>query len=206
MMNIQSHEPSHVLQTERLTLRRFTPDDVPLLHDLANDPAVMHYINGGKPVSRAEIEDELLGSILPQYERWHQYGKWAVHETRSGEFLGYLALRPYGNAPTDEPELGWRLHRAAWGKGYATEGARALIDRAFGELGARVVRAETMSVNTRSRRVMEKAGMRHVRTFFAQWDEVIEGTEQGDVVYAITRAEWQAQRAAHRIEETSGDG
>ena len=86
--------------------------------------------------------------------------------------------------------------RAAWGRGYATEGSRALIDRAFAALGARRVVASTMAVNTASRRVMEHCGMRLVRTFRAEWTDVIPGGELGDVEYAITREEWAAARDA----------
>lgn len=93
----------------------------------------------------------------------------------------------------DEPELGYRLRKGAWGKGYATEGSRALIDKAFTELGATRVFAETMVVNTASRRVMEKAGLRLVRTFHADWPVRIPGDEHGDVEYAIPREEWQGQ-------------
>ena len=87
-------------------------------------------------------------------------------------------------------ELGYRLHRSAWGKGYATEGSRALVDLAFRELGADLVIADTMAVNTASRRVMEKSGLRYVRTFHADWPVSIPGDEHGDVEYAITRDEW----------------
>src|SRR5919201_1934209 len=90
-------------------------------------------------------------------------------------------------------ELGYRLPRSAWGKGYATEGSRALVDKAFHELGAQRVRAETMTVNTASRRVMEKAGLNYVRTFHLEWPEEIEGTAEGDVEYAITRHEWSTE-------------
>ncbi|HEX4816952.1 MAG TPA: GNAT family N-acetyltransferase, partial [Nonomuraea sp.] len=104
--------------------------------------------------------------------------------------------RPAAGGPADEPELGYRLHRRAWGKGYATEGSRALIDKAFGELGARRVFAQTMAVNLRSRRVMEKCGLRHVRTFFADWPEVIDGSEHGEVEYELLRADWRSRRRA----------
>lgn len=76
------------------------------------------------------------------------------------------------------------------GSGYATEGARALVGKAFTELGTERVTANTMAVNTGSRRVMEKAGLTFVRTYFEDWPEAIEGSEQGDVEYALTREEW----------------
>lgn len=92
----------------------------------------------------------------------------------------------------DEAELGYRLRRAAWERGFATEGGRALIDRAFARQGVERVRAQTMAVNVRSRRVMEKLGMRHVRTFHEHFDDPLPGTGHGEVEYAMTRAEWLA--------------
>ena len=92
----------------------------------------------------------------------------------------------------DEPELGFRIVRAAWGRGLATEGSRALIRQAFERLGARRVVAETMVVHAASRRVMEKAGMRLARTFHQPWPDPIPGDEHGDVEYAIDREAWAA--------------
>ena len=90
-----------------------------------------------------------------------------------------------------EVEVGYRLVRSAWGKGYATEGSRALIERGFTSLGVRRVVASTMVVNIASRRVLEKAGMRLVRTFHQPWPYPIEGDEHGDVEYALLRSEWE---------------
>jgi len=95
-------------------------------------------------------------------------------------------------SPVDEPELGYRLVASAWGNGYATEGARALIDKGFeSPLVSRVV-AETMAAHGASRRVMEKAGLRYVRSFSTEWPVGIPGDELGEVEYAVTRAEWMA--------------
>jgi RimJ/RimL family protein N-acetyltransferase len=89
-----------------------------------------------------------------------------------------------------ELEIGWRFHRAAWGRGYATEGAAALLHHAFAALGAETVFATTMAVNTPSRRVMERLGMRYLRTFTEHHDDPLPGTEHGEVEYRITRDEW----------------
>jgi RimJ/RimL family protein N-acetyltransferase len=182
------------LETERLILRRFTADDEDLLFELDNDPDVMLYINGGAPVPREEIVDETLPAFLGYYDRFDGYGFWAVIEKDSGRFLGWFHFRPGEGAGPLEPELGYRLHRFAWNKGYGSEGARALIDRGFTEFGVERVYAGTMVVNTGSRRVMEKAGMREIRIFHADWPVRIPGDEHGDVEYAITRAEWEADR------------
>jgi RimJ/RimL family protein N-acetyltransferase len=197
-----SHEAVHVfLETERLVLRRFTPDDEDLLFELDNDPHVTLYINNGAPVPREEIVDDILPAFLSYYDRFDGYGFWAVVEKGSGEkhagrFLGWFHFRPRpGDGPL-EPELGYRLHRFAWGHGYATEGSRALIDKGFIELGVERVHAHAMSANTGSWRVMEKSGMRLVRRFHADWPVHIPGDEEGDVEYEITREGWEAQRHA----------
>ena len=122
-------------------------------------------------------------------------------EKSSGTFLGWFHLRPRGGGPEDEPELGYRLKASAWGCGYATEGSLALIDRAFAELGARRVYAQAMAVHRASRRVMEKAGLRFVRAFVADWPVLIEGDEHG-VEYAVTRQEWASARP--EVKESPG--
>ena len=181
------------LETERLVLRRFTEDDVDNLVELDSDPRVMHFINGGRPTPRREIETDILPAFLGYYERFAGYGFWAAIEKSSGQFLGWFHFRPPKAAPPDEVELGYRLHRSAWGKGYATEGSRALIDKGFAELGVERVVAFTMVVNVASRRVMEKAGLRFVRVFHQPWPDYIEGEEEGDVEYALLRSEWEQQ-------------
>jgi RimJ/RimL family protein N-acetyltransferase len=184
---------SHVfLETERLILRRFTRADADVLFALDDDPEVMRYINGGLPASLEEIERDDLPHFLRQYDALPGWGFWAAIERSTGAFLGWFHLRPNKGAPDDEPDLGYRLHRSAWGRGYATEGSRALIDKAFRELGARRVVANTMVVNNASWRVMEKSGMRRVRLFHADWPVKIDGDEHGDVEYAVTREEWLA--------------
>lgn len=183
-----------VLATERMVLRRFTADDVDLLVELDSDPAVMRFITGGRASSRAEIQDEVLPCWLGHYATYPGYGFFAAHERADGAFLGWFHLRPGDGAPPDEPELGYRLRRSAWGRGYGTEGSRALVERAFAELGAQRVVAQCMVVNAASQRVMEKAGLRLVRQFHQPWPDAIEGDEHGDVEYALTRAEWEAAR------------
>ena len=182
------------LETERLVLRRFTEDDVDHLVELDGDPAVMHFITGGRPTPRREIETDVLPAFLGYYERFAGYGFWAAIEKSTGRFIGWFHFRPANDSPPDEVELGYRLRRAAWGKGYATEGSRALIDKGFAELGAERIVAFTMVVNAASRRVLEKAGMRLVRTFHQPWPDRIEGEEQGDAEYAVLRSEWEEAR------------
>lgn len=179
------------LETERLALRPFTEDDGDNLFDLYRDPEVMHYLNGGKPTPRAVIENEILPRFLWYYAHLAGFGFWAAIEKSSGQFLGWFHFRSPEGSPPDEVELGYRLHKAMWGKGYGTEGSRALIRKGFTELGVQRVIASTMAVNVRSRRVMEKAGLKLVRTFHQEWPDAIAGAEYGEVEYALDRADWE---------------
>jgi RimJ/RimL family protein N-acetyltransferase len=181
------------LETERLLLRRFTESDVGNLYDLDGDPEVMRFINGGKPVPRDVIREETLPRFLRAYERFEGFGVWAAIERSTGEFVGWFEFYPRKDVVPEEVELGYRLRRSAWGKGYATEGSRALIHKGFTELDVQRVVAETMAVNSASRRVMEKAGLTYVRTFHQEWPERIEGDEHGDVEYALTKVDWGRQ-------------
>lgn len=182
------------LETERLLLRQFTADDVDLLVELDSDPEVVHFITGGEPTAREYVETELIPAYLDYYRRTPGFGFWAAVEKSTGDFLGWFHFRPGEGHPADEPELGYRLRRSAWGKGYAAEGSQALIDRGFTDLGVRRVLAEAMAVHTASRRVMAKCGLQLLRTFHQDWPYPIPGDEQGDVEYGITRAEWSRRR------------
>jgi RimJ/RimL family protein N-acetyltransferase len=179
------------LETERLLLRQFDLQDSDLLVELDGDPRVMRYITGGTPTSRDEVEGEVLPAFLDYYRRFPAYGFWAAIEKSTGEFLGWFHYRPAPDAPLNEPELGYRLRFEVWGKGYATEGCRALIAKGFSAFEVQRVVASTMAVNAASRRVMEKSGMRFVRAFVADWPVSIPGGEHGDVEYAICRSEWE---------------
>lgn len=187
-----------ILRTERLVLRRFEPSDGDDLATLLCDPEVMRFI-ALPVVPRSEVEDRELPAILAEYERYDDYGYWAA-VTDAGEFIGRFGLHPAVPA-TDHPELwthgspdetsvvslGYRLRRPAWGAGYATEGAAALVDRAFTELGATQMCATTMAVNSGSRRVLEKLGFRHTATVHLNWPDPLPGNEYGDVIYRLDR-------------------
>lgn len=189
------------LETERLVLRRFTEADVDNLFELDSDPQVMRFLTGGKPTPRDVIEHEILPRFLHYYKRFEEFGFWAAIEKSTGQFLGWFEFRPLEGGGLDDVELGYRLRKFAWGKGYATEGSRALIRKGFTELGVQCVVAETMAVNTASRRVMEKAGLQPVRTFHRSWPEPIEGAEQGEVEYALRKSDWERQQEAARREQ-----
>jgi RimJ/RimL family protein N-acetyltransferase len=193
------------LETERLALRRFTTADAENLFLLDSDPAVMRYLSGGKPTPRHMIEQEVLPRFLRSYERYEGFGVFAAVLKATGEFLGWFGFKPDKDGGADEISLGYRLRQAAWGKGYATEGARALISKGFVELGVRRVYATTYEENLASRRVMEKVGMKLVRTYRMTPAELLaeptfditagEPWDGDDVEYALERVAWEQQQA-----------
>ena len=181
------------LQTDRLLLRRFTMADADNLEELDADPEVMRFVSGGVPTSREEIENEFLPAFLGYYQRYQGYGFWAAIERSTGDFLGWFHFRPRPGTAPDEPELGYRLRQSAWGKGYATEGSRALIRKGFTEHNVRRVTAEAMAQNAASRRVMEKSGLTLVRTFRHPWPDPAVAAEVEVVQYALHKSDWQQQ-------------
>ena len=192
-----------LLETKRLVLRRFTAADAQHLFDLDNDPEVMRFINGGVPTPLAVIENQILPVFLDHDEGAPAYGFWAADEQSSGDFLGWFVFRPRGDDATDV-EIGYRLRRAAWGAGYATEGARALIDEGFAKYGVKRVTATTYSANQASRRVMEKLGMTFLRSFRMTADDLSSSDtsfhtaehvwDGDDVEYCLEKADWVRMR------------
>ena len=199
------------LETERMVLRRFTAADVDHLVDLDSDPEVMRFLTGGRPTPREVIKHDILPTFLRSYEPVSGLGVFAAIEKDSGEFLGWFGFRPKDAGDPNEITLGYRLRQAVWGRGYATEGARALIRKGFTELGVQRVVATTYQDNLASRRVMEKAGLRLVRTYRMTVAELVanDTTSQSlsaelwdgdDVEYGLLKADWEQQ------EEASGGG
>ena len=185
-----------ILETSRLALRQFTEDDADNLFNLNSDPEVMRYLTGGRPIPREEIRDQIIPFHLGVYDRLDRLGTWAAESTATGEFLGWFHFRPgHGSDDITNIELGYRLRRSSWNKGYATEGSRALVSMGFTDLGVERVFALTMTVNTASRHVLEKCGLTLVRTAPYEGAYVIEGAERGEVEYALTKPEWEARTA-----------
>ena len=184
---------SDYLESERLVLRQFTAQDADLLIELDSDPAVMRFLTGGEPsMSEDVVRDQVIPGLLAAYDRWDgRFGLFAAHEKGTDAFIGWFCLRPQRSGPLDEVELGYRLRRDAWGKGYATEGSTALVDKGFSELGVRTVWGETMALNVSSQRVMEKVGMSVVESIPTPEDMLgVEGSERGGFRFEITREQW----------------
>jgi RimJ/RimL family protein N-acetyltransferase len=175
--------------TRHIVFRRVRPGDAELFDALDRDPGVLRFI-AARPPSLRRQRLETQGHVRG-YQHHPLHGRF-IAESRDGEFLGWFALMALQRP--EVPQLGYRLRPRFWGQGLATEGSTALIDYAFESIKAIAVEAETMFVNTASRRVMAKCGMSFVRTFPWRFDDRIPGTEQGEVLYRITREDWFNRR------------
>jgi RimJ/RimL family protein N-acetyltransferase len=150
---------THSLTTERLLLRRWRESDRLPFQRLNADPRVMEFMPG---LLSSTASDELVDRIDGHFEQ-HGFGPFAAELREDGTFLGYIGLY----TPTFEAEfmpaveIAWRLNADYWGRGLATEGARAVARHAFAELGLASLVSFTIPENQRSRRVMEKLGMVH---------------------------------------------
>lgn len=147
-----------IIETNRLVLRTFTPEDAPLIYELNLDPDVIRYT--GDPIKDIRQAKEVLEqTILPQYALYN-HGRWAVHTKPGLEFIGWCGLkkRPERN----EIDLGYRFLKRAWGKGYATEAAYACIKYGFEKLNLQRIVGRAMPQNTASLKVLEKCDMQYV--------------------------------------------
>ncbi|MFF1873054.1 GNAT family N-acetyltransferase [Kitasatospora herbaricolor] len=147
------------LRTPRLVLRSWRPSDMGPFAALNADPEVMARLPA--PLDRA-ASDALAGRIRAAIER-DGWGWWAVELASTGSFIGFTGLSrtTFEAAFTPAVEVGWRLARAAWGHGYATEAAGAAVGFGFEVLGLREIVSFTVPGNLPSRAVMERLGMTH---------------------------------------------
>jgi RimJ/RimL family protein N-acetyltransferase len=147
------------LRTERLWMRRWRPEDREPFAALNADPRVVEFLPG--PLTRAE-SDERAARIEAHFQEYG-YGLWAVEVVGVAPFVGFVGLAvPRFDSPFMPcVEIGWRLAAEHWGRGHATEGARAALDFGFQRLSLDEIVSYTVPDNVRSRRVMEKIGMTH---------------------------------------------
>ena len=175
------------LETARLRLRMFRPDDLDALSGITRDPEVMRYIGPGEPLTRDET-DLNMQSIIKAFRR-RGFGRWAVVKKDAGALVGYCGLS-LGHEDVGV-ELAYLFARTEWNKGLATEAASACMRYGFEHLGRDSIAALTRHENTRSRRVMERLGMRYQR----------EGNYYGYncVWYSIKRDEWRADDSMYLV-------
>ena len=147
------------VKTERLILRRWRDSDRLPFQQMNADLRVMEFM----PARLSSAESDALADRIEQHFEDHGFGLFAVDLVETGSFIGYIGLYvPKFHAHfTPAVEIGWRLAFDYWGKGLATEGARAALYYGFNTLGLEQIVSFTVPANLRSRRVMEKLGMTH---------------------------------------------
>jgi RimJ/RimL family protein N-acetyltransferase len=164
--------------TSRLVLTRFVADDLPDLLVMHQDPRVMATLGG------ALDPEEIARRHQRHLDFWqqHGYGWWAARTRTDGRFVGRGGLRRFVIAGRDEVELAYGLMPEFWGQGLAGELAAASVQAGFEALGVDDIACMTEPTNTRSRRVMEKAGFRYERD--------VEHAGLPHVLYRLRRADW----------------
>lgn len=151
---------SVVLETDRLVLRRWTVDDIGAAFAILGDPEVTRYLGeSGEPFPDLAQTRAWLERIQGKYAEWGDYGSWAAAEKATGEVIGGGGLLPLEGGP--DVEVFYHFRADCWGRGFATELTRALIEYAFDRLDLSRVVGVAYPANTASLRVMEKAGMTH---------------------------------------------
>lgn len=174
--------------TEHLTFRSVTMTDAQILHELNHAPGVMQYLERVPPPIEY-LRTKTIPERMSMSQEHPGYGMWIASFKQTGEFVGRFGLRP--NSPNDgDAEIGYRILPNYWGQGLGSEGAREVLRYALEDLQAERFVAITMAVNSRSRAVMERIGLTYIRTFYVEFEDPLPGTEQGEVEYAMTRAEW----------------
>lgn len=151
------------LTTSRLGLRNWLSSDLDPMAELCQDEEVMRFFPN--KISRAEIV-EYIQRMQQHFEK-QGYCYFATDRLDTGEFIGFIGLawQDYEAPVRPFTDIGWRLRRSAWGQGFATEGAKACLDFAFGKLKLQEVYAVAPVINLPSIRVMQKIGMEQVATF-----------------------------------------
>lgn len=165
-----------ILETPRLYLREMTPDDAESAYLLNLDPEVIQY-TGDDPFESIEEARE----FLEKYESYQKYGfgRWAVILKETDEYLGWCGLKY--TPESDEFDIGYRLMKKFWGKGYATEAAEACLKLGFEQFNMKTIVGRVMPANSVSIRVLEKIGLTYLE------NRVSEGTEE--VIYVKHKLE-----------------
>ncbi len=189
------------LESPRLRLRCWRDEDRASFAALNADPTVMEHF----PSTLSRAESDALVDRIENGLAERGWGLWAVEVRNTGSFIGFVGLNPATfDAPfTPAVEVGWRLASGHWGRGYATEGARAALDYGFAELGLEEMVSFTTVANLRSRRVMERLGMRHNPADDFENPTVPEGHPiRPHALYRLDRESWK--RNAQSFTRRSG--
>lgn len=178
-----------MIRTERLLLRRFRDSDREPFANMNADPAVMEHMQGA--LSR-DASDAFIDRIERHWDD-HGWGLWAVEVPGEAPFIGYVGLWPADYVENGMVEVGWRLARQHWGRGYATEAAREALRFGFEQVGLSEIVSFAVPQNERSWRVMERIGLvrdpsgdfDHSRVDAAAYPQLVR-----HVLYRLDRDSW----------------
>lgn len=187
-----------ILTTDRLLLRTWHAADTPLMAAISSDPLVMEHF----PVTQDIVATQAFVNHVNQHYKKFGYALYAVEIKDTQEFIGFVGLNhPPFEIPNFQPkglpivEIGWRLSSKQWGKGYATEAAKAILHYAFAELNLREIISFTVADNIKSRRVIEKLGLHHSETDDFNHPKLEENSPlKRHALYRITRDDYQANQ------------
>jgi RimJ/RimL family protein N-acetyltransferase len=183
--------PQQTLHTARLTLVPLADEHLEWEVELDSDPEVMRYLSG-RASPREEVEASHARRMTAA-QKVDGLGFWIG--LVDDEFVGWWTLQPaHGPDQPNDPgvaDLGYRLIRRKWRKGLASAGAQELVRYGFDDVRLDRIIAQTLSVNAGSRAVMERVGLTYVRTFPTSNTVPLEGVEEGEVEYEMTREQWE---------------
>ena len=168
---------THILETERLALREWTPEDAEALFVMLGDAEVMRYVDIGKPWEGVERAREWAERVQQNY-RTRGWSRWAVVEKEGGLAVGSCGFVPL--PWSGEIDFGYMFRRDRWGRGYASEITPAVLRHGFERYGFREVVASIAPENDASRRVLEKIG------FVYRGTEVMQGEEEESEIYVAS--------------------
>lgn len=185
------------LRTDRLLLRQWRSGDRATFAELNTDPSVMEYF----PSTMSPAQSDALADRIEAQLEERGWGLWALEVLDSGEYVGFAGLAVPGFHAHFMPavEIGWRLARDAWGKGYATEAANAALEFGFDTAGLDTIVSFTTQRNVRSRAVMQRIGMTH------EPDDDFDHPSlnavhplRRHVLYRLDRTAWEARRTSRQ--------
>lgn len=195
-------QPLGSVTTERLQLRPFVPDDLEGLATVFAKPEVWRY-----PYGRGFTRQDTEHFLGLQIDEWDQlgFGCWVAELRGDGPIIGYLGLSVPRFLPEILPavEVGWRLDPDYWGRGLASEGARAALREGFAAMGLHQICSLPQSVNPRSSRVCERIGMRYDRSVICPATDRRGAVEA--LMYVKTADEWEQESPGAAAPE-QGDG
>ena len=168
----------NVIETERLFFRELRPSDADIMFELDSDPAVVQYV-GDKPLTHIDQARQRIESVMQQYQEFG-IGRWAAVLKETNEFIGWAGLKYIKelNGRKDNYDLGYRLLKRYWGKGYGTESAKAFISYGFDEMKLIRISAYVAVDHVASVNILEKCGLKFTNTFMGEddlcaWYEIV---------------------------------